>query len=320
MLNTPVAFIIFNRPEKTARVFEAIRQARPKQLFIIADGPRNEAERKRTDATRAMTENVDWECEVQRRYAPENLSVKKGPPTGISWVFEHVDRAIFLEDDCLPDPTFFPYCEELLEKYKDDERVMQISGDNFQRGNAGYNCPESYYFSVTANLWGWATWRRAWQKYDERPMEAWPSVKKQGLLRDVFPDAAVRERWEILFERNWAGKADTWEGPWLFACNINRGLCINPKTNLVSNIGIDHEAAHWREGLSMEDEFANLPTTPLSFPLEHPPVLLANTQADDYSSKTQHNINRYFSQQWRWFLRSRFPRAYAQIKRTLSRR
>lgn len=316
---TPIAFIIFNRPEKTARVFETIRSVRPKQLFIIADGPRTETEKARTDATRAITEHIDWECDVQRLYSPKNLGVKKGPPTGISWVFSHVDRAIFLEDDCVPDPSFFPYCEELLERYKNDERVMQISGDNFQRGNPDFQCPDSYYFSVAPNLWGWATWRRAWKKYDERPMDAWPEVKKRNLLTDVFPDGAVREWWEVLFERNWAGTADTWEGPWLFACVANRGLCINPKTNLVSNIGFDSDAAHWRKGMTAENENANIPTTPLSFPLQHPLAVLVDTTADAYTFKIQFNVNRYIGQRVRWFLRSHFPNLYRSLKKLFSR-
>jgi hypothetical protein len=319
-LKTPVAFIIFNRPDKTARVFRAIRKARPAQLFIIADGPRTGAEKEKTDAARAVTEQVDWECDVKRLYATENLSVKKGPPTGISWVFTHVDRAIFLEDDCLPDPTFFPYCAELLERYKDDGRVMHISGNNFQQDNRSFSCPESYYFSYIPNLWGWATWRRAWQKYDERPMEAWPDIKKSGLLKDIIPDGAVREWWDAIFERNWAGLADTWEGPWLFVCVVNRGLCSNPKTNLVTNIGYDPEASHWREGLSTEDENANIPAIPLAFPLTHPARVATNTQADAYSAKRHLNVNRYPGQRIRWFFRSRFPRAYALAKRALSRR
>jgi hypothetical protein len=318
MLNTPVAFIIFNRPEKTARVFEAIRRARPAQLFISADAPRTEAEKQKTDAARAATEHIDWDCDVKRLYAKENLSVKKGPPTGISWVFEHVDRAIFLEDDCLPDPTFFPYCEELLEKYKDDERVMQISGDNFQQGNPKFACEESYYFSVIPNLWGWATWRRAWKKYNEDPMDAWPEAKRSGALRKILADPAVYEWWEKLFDRNHEGRADTWEGPWLFAC-IAGGLCINPKANLVTNIGIDQEAAHWREGITAEDENANMPTTPLSFPLAHPAAVAAHRQADAWSFRRQFNINRYFGQRVRWFFRSRFPSAYALLKKRFGR-
>ncbi len=320
MLNTPVAFIIFNRPEKTARVFEAIRQARPRQLFIIADGPRTEAEQGRTDAARAMTENIDWDCEVHRKYEDKNLGIKKGPPQGISWVFSQVEQAIIIEDDCLPDPTFFPYCEELLERYKDDERVMHISGNNFQQDNRSFTCPESYYFSYIPNLWGWATWRRAWIKFDEQPMAAWPGIKKRGLMNDILPDGAVREWWDALFERNWTGLVDTWEGPWLFVCVTNRGLCSNPKTNLVSHIGIDPEATHWREGLSTEDENANIPTIPLVFPLTHPAQLITNKQADAYSAKRHLNINRYLGQKIRWFFRSRFPRTYAQAKRILSRR
>lgn len=317
-LETPVAFIIFNRPDKTARVFEAIRHARPKQLFIIADGPRTDAEKVRTDAARTVTEQVDWDCEVKRRYSEKNLGVKKGPPTGISWVFEYAERCIFLEDDCLPDATFFPYCEELLERYKDDDRVMQIAGSSFQQDNTAFDCSESYYFSIIPNLWGWATWRRVWQKYDQEPMAAWPTVKDNGLLKEIIPNGAARKWWEVLFERNWAGRADTWEGPWLFAFITSRGFCAIPKTNLVTNIGYDPDASHWRKGLSTEDENANIPSTPLAFPLMHPSRTVINSQADEYSFKRQFNVNRYFGQKVRWFFRSRFPRSYRLLKQSLS--
>ncbi|MDB5244343.1 MAG: methyltransferase FkbM [Parcubacteria group bacterium] len=317
-LTTPVAFIVFKRPEKTARVFEAIRQARPKQLFIIADGPRNVEEKIKTDAVRAITENIDWDCEVKRLYQEKNLGVKYGPPAGISWVFTHVDRCIFLEDDCLPDPTFFPYCTELLERYESDDRVMLISGDNFQQKNKYFNCPESYYFSVSPNLWGWASWRRAWQKFEEEPMSSWPEFKNSETFKQIFPDGAVREWWSILFERNWLKTVNTWEGPWLYVC-IKVGLCINPVTNLVSNIGHDEEGAHWKQGLSPKDEKANLPRIPVTFPLIHPKMVQANQGADAHSFKVQQNINRYFEQKVRWFFRSRFPRLYRLLKSSLHR-
>ena len=160
-IHTPVAFIIFNRPEQTRRVFDQIKKARPAKLFIIADGPRTEAEREKCKEARAVVDDVDWKCEVYKKYE-EELGVKYAPPTGISWVFEHVNQAIILEDDCVPDQSFFLYCQELLERYKDDERVMSISGNNFQQKNI-IDCPESYYFSVLPHIWGWATWRRAWR-------------------------------------------------------------------------------------------------------------------------------------------------------------
>lgn len=176
--HTPVAFMIFNRPEKTARVFAEIRKARPTQLFIVADGPRTEQEKEKTDATRAVTEHIDWECEVKRNYSDVNVGCKMRVSSGISWIFENVENAIILEDDCVPEQSFFPYCQELLERYKDDTRIMHISGDNFEWGRTGnFESDASYYFSRIPHVWGWATWRRAWNLYDIN-MTSWPECRR----------------------------------------------------------------------------------------------------------------------------------------------
>ncbi len=311
--STPVALIIFNRPDKTARMFAEVRRARPKQLFVIADGPRTEEEKIKTDATRAVTEKVDWECEVQRLYQDKNLGVKKGPPTGISWVFEQVDRCIFLEDDCIPDPSFFRYCEELLEKYKDDKRVMHISGDNFLPYRAPQTGEPSYHFSVIAYLWGWATWRRAWQHYDPS-MAAWPEVKKQNALARVLPDPAVHEHWEYVLERYYDGSINSWDGPWALACFM-RGLCINPAVNVVTNIGNDADAAHpQKDG----DEKTNIPSHPLAFPLAHPGVAVDRTE-DVKNFKEVYYINKRAKDRVRSAIKYRTPAFYQLLKRLFNR-
>ena len=160
-LKTPVAFIIFNRPSLTQIVFNTIRQAKPKQLFVIADGARFPEEKEKCQQARDIIRQVDWDCEVLANYSDVNLGCGKRISSGISWVFEHVEAAIILEDDCLPHLSFFRYCENLLDYYRDDERVMAIGGDNFQDGNK--KTPYSYYFSKYPHVWGWATWRRAWK-------------------------------------------------------------------------------------------------------------------------------------------------------------
>src|SRR3954453_1153033 len=165
-LETAVALLLFRRPEETARVFERIREARPRKLFLVADGPRpgNEEDAQGCEQARAVVERVDWPCDVVRDFADENLGLKKRIPRGLHRVFGEAPEAIILEDDCLPHPSFFRYCAELLERYRDDERVMMISGDNFQGGRR--RTPDSYYFSRYVHSWGWATWRRAWQHFD----------------------------------------------------------------------------------------------------------------------------------------------------------
>ena len=165
-LSTPVAFIIFNRPDTTARVFAEIAKARPPKLLVVGDGPRanRDGEADRVAEARAIIKNVDWPCEVLTNFSTPNLGCKKRVSSGIDWIFEQVEEAIILEDDCLPDPSFFQFCEEMLARYRHDDRIAMISGDNFLFGQVPV--PESYYFSRYCHIWGWASWRRAWKDYD----------------------------------------------------------------------------------------------------------------------------------------------------------
>ena len=174
-LTTPVAFLIFNRPDTTARVFEAIRQAKPPKLLVVADGPRPDRpdDVEKCKAARAIIDRVDWACEVLTNYSDLNLGCGKRPATGITWVFEQVEEAIIFEDDCLPHPSFFRFCEELLNYYRHDERIMVISGNNFQFGRN--RTDDSYYFSRYNHIWGWASWRRAWEYFDY-DLKLWPKI------------------------------------------------------------------------------------------------------------------------------------------------
>src|SRR6266566_849672 len=183
-LSTPVAFIIFNRSERTAEVFGAIRAARPAQLFVIADGPRPDVESDATKcaATRAIIERVDWPCQIFRRYADKNIGLRRNVSEGLDWVFNQTERAIILEDDCLPDPSFFPFCEELLERYAEDRHVAMIGGTNLDPEHAAPRGEDSYYFSRFWQIWGWATWRRVWQLCDHE-MKEWPELRRSCWLR-----------------------------------------------------------------------------------------------------------------------------------------
>ncbi len=184
LIKTPVVVIIFKRTDTTEKVFEAIRLAKPPKLFVIADGPRADhpGEAEKCEAARAIIERVDWECEVLKNYSDTNLGCAKRVSSGLDWVFSNVEEAIILEDDCVPHLTFFPFCEELLEKYRYDTRIASISGQNVQFGRERTNY--SYYFSRYNHCWGWATWRRAWQHFDF-DMKLWPEIKKGHLLDDI---------------------------------------------------------------------------------------------------------------------------------------
>jgi hypothetical protein len=285
LVETPIAFLIFNRPDTTLRVFKEIAKVRPPKLLVIADGPRsshlNEADK--CAATRAIINQVDWDCEVLTNYSEINLGCKKRVSSGLDWVFNTVEEAIILEDDCLPHPTFFRYCEELLEYYRHDQRVMHISGDNFQVGRKRNS--DSYYFSRYSHVWGWASWRRAWKHYDVE-IKLWESVKEGNWLIDILGDQKIALSWEKTFQSVYDGKIDTWDYQWLFACWVQSGFAILPNSNLISNIGFGVDATH-TTGAS---EFANIPVESMEFPLRHPLYILRNAQADQFSQMTHFNL------------------------------
>lgn len=185
-LQTPVVFFIFDRPDTTARVFAEIARGKPPKLLLVADGPRPDhpGEAEKCAAARAVVEQVDWPCEALTDYAETNLGCRRRVSSGLDWVFATVEEAIILEDNCLPHPTFFRFCEELLERYRDDERVMRISGGNHKFGRKIGT--DSYYFTRYAHVWGWASWRRAWRYYDVN-MKSWMSATDKRAFLDVFP-------------------------------------------------------------------------------------------------------------------------------------
>lgn len=263
-LSTPVAFFIFNRPDTTARVFERIREARPARLLVVADGPRADrpGEAERCAETRAVSERVDWDCEVLRDYAPRNMGCKARVASGISWVFEQVPEAIILEDDCLPDPSFFRFCSELLERYREDPRVMAVNGNSFLPAPALED--NAYAFSRFTRIWGWASWRRAWRLYDLE-MRGWDDFVRSGAPERIFPEA-VRERMLEEFDGARNGRINTWDYQWLFCVLNNNGLCVRPPVNLARNLGYGAEGTH----TTGRHPLGSYPAGAVRFPLHAP--------------------------------------------------
>jgi hypothetical protein len=276
----PILFTIFNRPLLTKRVFECIRFARPQRLFIAADGPRpgKEGEEKRCAETREIVKQIDWDCEVSTLQHDQNLGCKIAMSSAINWFFDHVEAGIILEDDCVPNPTFFPYCQELLGYYRDDKRVMMISGDNFQKNNA--KCQYSYYFSVFSHIWGWATWRRAWKNYDVE-MKLWPELRDTTWMVDILNENSALF-WRSIFDLVYAGKIDTWDYQWAFCNWVQHGLTILPCANLVSNIGFGDSATHTTD---QNSSINHLPVIPMKFPIQHPPCMIRDRNADLYTAR-----------------------------------
>lgn len=278
-LNTPVAFIIFNRPDTTQLVFEAIAKARPTRLLVVSDGPRatRQGEDELVRKTRAIVDQVDWPCEVSCNYSDINLGCKKRVSSGIDWVFDQVEEAIILEDDCLPDPSFFRYCKELLESFRHDHRIGMISGDNFQWGKRRNK--DSYYFSRYAHIWGWATWKDRWKDSYDVSMSTWPSLRDDGWLEDLLGSGEELGYWTKVFDKVAAGEIDTWDFQWVYANWISGRLAVLPNVNLISNIGFGVNATH----TTGDAEVANMLTESLDFPLVHPQSLIRNARFDQFT-------------------------------------
>jgi len=262
-LTTPVALLVFNRPETTARVFAAIREAKPPQLLVVADGPRSGRpdDVQKCAEVRRIVEQVDWPCTVLQDYADVNFGCKMRVSSGLDWVFSKVEEAIILEDDCLPDPTFFRFCQEMLALYRHDERIMMISGTNLL--GEWKSTVQSYHFSNNGGIWGWASWHRAWQYYDVN-MSLWWEPASRLKVSDVLGGGSRFRRRAIEFDRAAAGKVDTWDYQWSFVQLLRSGLTVVSAVNLVSNIGFNVDATHT---VNPRTVYAGLPTFPCRFPL-----------------------------------------------------
>ena len=276
MPDLSIALIIFNRPRHTAQSFECIRAQKPQKLFIIADGPRPEhpSDRQKCLDARAIVARVDWPCEVHHNYAEQNMGLKRRVSSGLNWVFDQVETAIILEDDCVPHPDFFGYCQELLQRYKDDNRIWVVTGNNFQRGKRRGDA--SYYFSKFGHCWGWASWRRAWQQFDG-DLTFWADWKGSADWQQKMPDPLERLYWIDILDRVHAGKIDSWAYPWLATLWFHGALTAIPQVNLVTNIGVGPDGTHT---VALEDE-PGIPTQALGL-LTHPTHIQQNTLADQY--------------------------------------
>lgn len=290
-MQSAVLFLVFNRPDTTGRVFEAIRQAKPPRLYVAADGPRagRDGEAALCAETRRVAAAVDWDCEVRTLFRDENRGCKMAVSEAITWFFTHEERGIILEDDCLPVPDFFRFCDEMLERYQSDPRVMMVSGDNFTQ-DSGLPLEGSYYFSAFGHIWGWASWRRAWSGYDVT-MSQWSEPHGKHLLRQVFPgNAPIRRIWMETFGNVAAGRINTWDYQWNHHCWVQGGLSCVPERNLISNIGFDDRATHTTQA---DSPLADMPVGSLTWPLRHPEAVARNWKADAWEAARFFNLARY---------------------------
>lgn len=275
-LTTPVALLVFNRPEATARVFAAIREARPQQLLVVADAPRPDCSNDLQKCTevRTIVEQVDWPCEVLRNYSETNLGCKIRVSSGLDWVFSQVEEAIILEDDCLPDASFFPFCQELLSTYRDDERVMMVCGTNLL--GRWKDDRQSYHFANYDWVWGWASWRRAWRHYDVT-MSEWKDPHCRDKIRQFLNNVDLYSLREKDFQQAYDNRVDTWDYQWYFTRILHQGLAVVPCINMVSNIGFGRDATHT---MVMDDELAGMEASRVEFPLIGPNGVVPDDEYD----------------------------------------
>jgi len=274
-MKSAVAFIVFNRPECTARTLAAIREARPPRLLVIADGPREHRQddtEKCSAVRKLINDGIDWPCQVELNYEVQNMGCAARVSSGLTWAFSRSEALIVIEDDCLPAPSFFWFCDELLEKYAADARVGQICGclryfDQIER-------PTSYIFSRYGPIWGWASWRRAWASYDLR-IASWPKLRASGGLRSVTQGEAEMALRTSLYDRLHNHAPDTWDFQWGYAKLSQGMMSVMPCKNLVENIEFGADGTH-----TTSNDEGGLKRLRVDAPLVHPEFVLPDLDFD----------------------------------------
>lgn len=277
-LNTPILLIAFNRPSLTKEVFKKIRDAKPNKLYIAIDGPRKkfQFDKEKINQVYNIFEDIDWHCKTSFLKRDVNLGCKIAVSEAINWFFSQESKGIILEDDCVPNSDFFIYCQELLNRFENNPEIQMITGNNFQDGITRGD--SSYYFSKLTHVWGWATWKRAWDKYDVN-MSFWPKFKNSKEFKNVFKDKKATNHFRSIFDAVHKGKIDTWDYQWNACVWFNQGLCVTPNQNLVTNIGFGVDATHTKD--VNEKHKGSRPTDKI-LPLDHAKKIVRNQEADEY--------------------------------------
>ncbi len=301
MLVSPVLFLVFNRPALAEQVLERIKQAKPPRLYIAADGPRKDhaADEKLCEKVRMLVDLVDWDCKVETFFRKENLGCRIAVSTAIDWFFENEEGGIILEEDCLPDISFFDYCETLLRYYKDNERIMAICGNCFQKKQQE-SSGGTYYFSKYFHSWGWASWRRAWIHYDGA-LQKWPTFRSSLQFKQTCVTRNEQKYWIRHFDALYNGNIDSWAYQMMLACWQRQGLVILPRINLVENIGFTNESTHTGD----PNEWWLWSARPLNR-IEHPKHISIDTAADRWTDKVIFSGTEYPS--WPMRMRRRWWR------------
>lgn len=276
----PVLLLIFNRIDTVREVIEALKNVKPSRIYIAADGARKDKdEDSKVEIVRKyVLKHIDWPCELKTLFRDENLGCKTAVSSAIDWFFSYEEEGIILEDDTVPNESFFYFCGELLHRYRSDDRVMHISGTNFQDGLIRGD--GTYYFSNYAHVWGWATWKRAWEHYDVN-MKNLPSFLVSNSFNEKNISESTKKYMRKVFLKIYDNKIDTWDYQWLYTIWKRNGVSITPNINLISNIGFGKDATHTKNDFS---NVSNLGTSEFDS-IETPSSTTVDIKADEYVSK-----------------------------------
>ena len=274
----PILIMVFNRPDLTKKTFERIMKYRPEKLYIGCDGPRpgNSEDKKLNNEVKKIFKKINWKCKVFKSYSKKNLGIERRTVKSLKWFFSKEKKGIIFEDDCLAHPNFFKYCEIMLEKYKNNKKILMINGNNFQDGKIRGN--SSYYFSKYFSTYGWAGWRRTMKNYDVN-MNTWPSWKKSDDWRQVKSKMYNKEceYWTDIFDKTYKKIIKTWDYQFMFSLWKNNQVVVTPNSNLTSHIGLGVNATNSRA------KKPGVPLKEIKFPLKHPKKIMVNEKADRYS-------------------------------------
>ena len=286
-VKSPVLFLIFNRPDVTALVFEQIRAVKPSKLYIAADGARDnkENEKELCNETRKITDLIDWDCELKTLFREQNLGCKYAVSSAITWFFENEEEGIILEDDCLPQNDFFVFCDSLLETYRNEDTIKHIGGCNFQLNKKWGD--GSYYFSNLTHVWGWASWRRVWKDYDVE-LERYKDLNVKSIFQSIFQNEIVVDRWNSIYNELIEKKIDTWDYQLAISNMLNNGITIIPNVNLIKNIGFGADATHTfdKNDSVTKLEFGDLGT------INHPKLIEVQKEADFFTLNKEFHIEK----------------------------
>lgn len=293
MKKAPIAIIIFNRPDHAKALRESLQQEEERELFVISDGARKGRAEEVERVAECRRIFADWPGKVHLNYAPENIGCKSRVSSGLNWVFERTERAIILEDDCLPHPDFFRFCDELLEAYSDNERVMSICGTKTFPCRSNKN---EFIFTKYASSWGWATWRRAWSQYDDQ-YNRYSSTNLIKELKFALGSYRAAIYWFYLIHKVRSGQISSWAYCWNISCFLLSGLHAYANENLILNSGFGPNATHTAK---MMPYIPRNYGRPLSFPISFPINIHSSPESDKWIENNIYSKSMTARLRWLW--------------------